>query len=295
MFDKDGGQRVKKVIITGANSGLGKATTYEMLKRGYEVIMVCRSEKRGVKAFQEILEQSQNKHVVLELCDLSSFESILEFSKRIKEKYEAIDVLINNAGVILTKRQETKEGFEMQIGVNHFGHVLLTRELLPLLKKADSGRIVVVSSGAHKGGKIYFHDLQLKKNYSTFRAYAQSKLANVLYVKSMAKKLRQTNVTINAVHPGAVGTNFGVDRDTGFGKTLLKVLGIFFLTPEEGARTIIYLADSKEVEGKSGGYYYKQKPSEISKYAKQRSITHRFYKLTNALIDEKLKTMMENR
>ena len=280
---------MKKVIVTGANSGVGKAIAYAMLERGYEVIMVCRSRQRGERALKELLKKSKNKQVTLELCDLASFESILNFTERIKKKYASIDRLINNAGVILTNREETEDGFEKQIGVNHFGHVLLTRELLPLLRQAESARIVVVSSGAHKVGKIHFNDLQLKYNYAMFRAYAQSKLANILYVKSMARKLKNTKITINAMHPGAVGTNFGVNRETGFGKTLMKIVGIFFLTPEEGAKTAVYLADSNEVEGKTGGYYYKKKPIKVSTYARNRKREHRFFKLTNKLIDYRLK------
>lgn len=278
---------MKRVIVTGANSGMGKAIATEMAKRGYEVIMVCRSEARGQEALQEVTTKSQSQTVTLELCDLSSFQSILAFTERIKLKYDVIDVLINNAGLILTKRQETKEGFEMQLGVNHFGHFLLTQELLPCLKKAPEGRIVVVSSGAHKAGKIHFEDLQLTKGYSAFKAYSQSKLANLLFTKAMAKRLKGTKVTINALHPGAVGTNMGVSRETGFGKSLMKVLGLFFLTPEEGARTTVYLADAKEVAGKSGGYYYKQKLSPISKRAHDVSMIEKFYKVSEQLVKEK--------
>lgn len=274
----------KRVIVTGANSGMGKAISVEMAARGYDVIMLCRNEKRGQQALLEVKEKSRSNAVTLEICDLASFESILQCVSRLKEKYSAIDILINNAGLILTGRQETKEGFEMQIGVNHFGHFLLTQALMPLLENTSESRIVVVSSGAHKAGKIHFEDLQLTKGYSAFKAYSQSKLANLLYVKAMAEVLKGTSITINALHPGAVGTNMGVNRETGFGKGIMKLLGKFFLTPEEGARTTVYLAVSPDVKGLSGGYYYKEKLSKISKIAQDPKTVQRFYTLSQQLV-----------
>lgn len=278
---------IKRVVVTGANSGMGKAIAVEMAKRGYEVIMLCRDEKRGHAALREVKKLSGSTSVSLELCDLASFESILRCTKRLSEKYEWIDCMINNAGVILTKRYETEDGFEMQIGVNHFGHFLLTKELLPLIKNASEGRIVVVSSGAHKVGKIHFDDLQLTKGYHAFKAYAQSKLANLLYVKAMAEVLKGTGITINALHPGAVGTNMGVNRETGFGKGIMSVLSKFFLSPEEGAQTSVYLAVSPDVKGLSGGYYYKQKLAKTAKIAQNKEVILKFYQLSNTLVEEK--------
>jgi len=278
---------IRRVVITGANSGMGKATAIEMAVRGYEVILLCRNEKRGIEAMNEVVERSQSQKISLEICDLSSFDSIKACANAIRTKYEYIDILINNAGLILTKRQETTEGFEMQLGVNHFGHFLLTQKLLPLLEKSSEGRIVIVSSGAHKAGKIHFDDINLVSGYSAFKAYAQSKLANLLYTKAMAKRLVGTTVTINALHPGAVGTNMGVNRETGFGKGLLKVLSLFFLTPEEGSRTAVYLAVSPEISGKSGGYYYKEKLAKPSRLGEDEELIERFYQLSLSLVNEK--------
>jgi len=279
---------IRRVVITGANSGMGKATAIEMAVRGYEVILLCRNEKRGIEAMNEVIDRSQSQKISLEICDLASFDSIKQCANTIQSKYEYIDILINNAGLILTKRQETVEGFEMQIGVNHFGHFLLTQELLPLLKKSSEGRIVIVSSGAHKAGKIHFDDVNLTSGYSAFKAYAQSKLANLLYTKAMAKRLSGTGVTINALHPGAVGTNMGVNRETGFGKGLLKVLSLFFLTPEEGSRTAVYLAVSPEMSGKSGGYYYKEKWVKPSHRGDDETLIEKFYLLSESLVNEKI-------
>lgn len=281
----------RRVIVTGANSGMGKAIATEMAHRGYEVIMLCRSELRGKQALEEVVDRSQSREVTLEICDLASFKSILSCAARLKEKYDCIDVIINNAGLILTKREETQEQFEMQIGVNHFGHFLLIEELLPLIQQSTEGRIVVVSSGAHKVGKIHFDDLQLIKGYSAFKAYAQSKLANLLYTKAMATRLKPSGICVNGVHPGAVGTNMGVNRETGFGKGLLQLLSYFFLTPEEGARTSVYLAISPEVKGKTGGYYYKQKLASISKLADNKELVEKFYALSEKLVAEKRKNV----
>jgi NAD(P)-dependent dehydrogenase (short-subunit alcohol dehydrogenase family) len=284
----------RRVLITGANSGIGKAISIEMALKGYEVIMLCRNEKRGIEAFNEVVERSHSKQVTLEICDLSSFESILTSASKLKATYEHIDVIVNNAGLIVTKRQVTQEGFEMQLGVNHFGHFLLVRELLPLIKESTEGRIVVVSSGAHKIGKIHFDDLQLEKSYTAFKAYSQSKLANLLYAKALAKQLKEFNISVNALHPGAVGTNMGVDRETGFGKGLMKILSHFFITPEEGARTAVYLAISPEVNGLSGGYYYKQKLAPVSKAGENSELIQRFYELSEKLVKEKIEKLSKN-
>jgi NAD(P)-dependent dehydrogenase (short-subunit alcohol dehydrogenase family) len=257
------------VLITGANSGMGKASSIELAKTGAKIVMLCRDEKRGSLARDEVVKLSGNNAVDLMTCDLGSLSDIRKFCDEFKKKYGRLNVLINNAGVILPGRHVTKDGFEMQFGVNHLGHFLLTNLLLDVMTNVSAPlgtstsvpvRIVVVSSGAHRIGKIHFDDVNLTKNYTVWRSYAQSKLANILFTYELARRLKGQPITVNALHPGAVATDMGVNRETGFGKFLTRLLKPFFLSPLEGAGTAIYLATSEEVSGVTGKYFYKKKP-----------------------------------
>ena len=254
----------RTVLVTGANSGMGKATVASLADMGAKVIMLCRSETRGKQALDEVMQES-GRDVSLMLCDLGSMDSIRDFVVRFRLEYDRLDVLINNAGVITPDRRETKDGLELQFGVNHIGHFMLTLLLLSLLKKSDDGRIVVVGSGAHKAGRIHFDDLNLKR-YNVVRSYGQSKLANLLFTRELDRRLKARGIpiTVNCVHPGAVATQMGVDRNTGFGKTMVGILKPFFLTPEVGAKTAVFLA-SKDTDGVSGQYFYKCAVAKSSK------------------------------
>jgi NAD(P)-dependent dehydrogenase (short-subunit alcohol dehydrogenase family) len=273
----------KVVIVTGANSGMGMATTKAMLSEGARVIMLCRSEKRGNEAYKKLLAEGFDENKLeLILCDLGDYASVRAFANQVKEKYDRIDVLINNAGFISLDRQETKEGLEMQFGVNHIGHFLLTTELLDLM--GEGGRIVNVASGAHKTGKIHFDDINLKKGFNVIKAYSQSKLANVLFTRELARRLSDRGITVNCCHPGAVATNIGIDRDTGFGKTITGLLKPFFQTPEEGARTAIFLATDESVKDITGEYFYKCKIAKSSKRSKDMELAKRLYEFSEELV-----------
>ncbi|WP_046227088.1 SDR family oxidoreductase [Paenibacillus dauci] len=250
----------KRIFITGANSGMGLAATIELARRGHEVIMGCRNEERGQQALQQARQESGSDNITLMKCDLGSLATIRHFAEEYNKRYDYLDVLLNNAGVVNLKRKETSDGFEMSIGVNHLGHFLLTHLMLDSLKQAKAGRIVVVSSGAYKLGKIHWEDPNLHSGYNVIKAYAQSKLANIYFTRILAQRLEGTSVTVNSLHPGAVATSIGVDRETGFGKRILASVAHmpFFQTPEQGAETAIFLADDASVEGKSGAYYYRK-------------------------------------
>lgn len=195
----------KVVIITGANTGLGKATAAELAKRGGKVYMACRSEERGMAALNEIKESTGNNVFFMKL-DLASLDSIREFSKKFHEVETRLDILVNNAG-LLSPLERTKDGFELNMGVNHLGHFLLTNLLLDLLKTAAPSRIVVVSSMIHKIGGINRDDLNSVNSFAgSWRAYANSKLANILFVRKLAKILDGSGVTINSLCPGGVDT-----------------------------------------------------------------------------------------
>ena len=198
----------KTVIITGANGGIGKETAVDLARRNARVIMA--DIQGGEETAADVRKRSGNDNVVFRYLNLASFTSIRQFAARILEEEPCLDILINNAGISSCPYRKTEDGFEMQFGVNHLGHFLLTNLLLERLKEAPSARIVVVSSIAHRFGKIRFHDLNAEKSYNKFRAYYQSKLANVLFTRFLAKCLEGTNVTVNALHPGFVRT--GITR-----------------------------------------------------------------------------------
>lgn len=268
----------KTVLVTGANSGMGLATTVEMARRGAHVIMACRSRQRGEEALAEAVRQSGSDQIRLMLCDLGSFASIRAFAEEFTAGYPVLDVLINNAGVVAIRRELTSDGYEQDLGVNHLGHFLLTMLLLDRLKHAEQGRIVVVASGAYKIGKLHLEDHTLSRGFNPAKAYARSKLANILFTRELAAQLKGTRVTVNCVHPGAVGTSIGVNRETGFGRSLLKLLSYFFLTPEKGADTAIYLAAAPELSEVSGQYYYRREIKELSPRAKNTEEAARLWK-----------------
>ncbi|ASA19617.1 SDR family oxidoreductase [Paenibacillus donghaensis] len=267
----------KIVVVTGGNSGMGLATTIELARQGAKVIMVCRSRERGEAALASARLKSGSQQIELMLCDLASLESIRRFAADFIASYPVLDVLVNNAGVVSVKRQLTADGFELDLGVNHLGHFLLTDLLLEPLKGAEQGRVVVVASGAYKIGKMYYSDPTLSRGYNPAKAYGRSKLANILFTRELAARLQGTRVTVNAVHPGAVGTNIGVNRETGFGRSVLKLLSYFFLTPEQGADTAVYLATAPELKETTGQYYYRRKINELSPRAKSREEAQRLW------------------
>lgn len=258
---------MKTALVTGANSGMGLTTTIELVKQGYHVVMMCRNTRRGKVAWISAKEQTRSEELTLMQCDLGSLESIRNFAEEFKSKFSKLDVLVNNAGVVSVKRRLTDDRFEAHLGVNHLGHFLLTNLLLEELKASDQGRVVTVSSGAHKWGKIDFDDPHFEKGYNVAKAYGRSKLANILFTKALAKRLEGTNVTANAVHPGAVSTNLGIDRKTEFGKSVHKILKPFFQSAEEGAATTVYLATAPELKDVTGKYFYQMEEIDVSEDA----------------------------
>ncbi len=268
-------------IVTGANSGMGKATVAALSDKGYEVVMLCRDSKRGNDAFKELKEENPERNIKLMFCDLGNYSSIRSFVDDFDQEYSALDLLINNAGFISLDRQETSEGVERQFGINHLGHFLLTNQLIPYMP--ENSRIVVVASGGHKAGKIHFDDISLTKGYNVVKAYGQSKLANVLFTRELARRLKDKKITVNCCHPGAVATNMGVSRDTGFGKTITGILKPFFLTPAEGGRTAVFLATEPSVSNMTGDYFYKCKIAKSSKASKNMDVAKRLYELSEEM------------
>ncbi len=274
----------KTAIVTGANSGMGMATVRALSDMGARVIMLCRSKKRGREALER-LNSEKPRDLDLILCDLGGYDSVRSFVSKVRESYSHIDILVNNAGFISLDRQETKEGLERQFGINHIGHFLLTTSLLDLMGKG--ARIVVVASGAHKTGKIHFDDINLHRGFNVIKAYSQSKLANVLFTRELARRLKDKGITVNCCHPGAVATNIGIDRETGFGKTVTGLLKPFFQTPEQGARTAVFLATDDSVADVSGEYFYKCKIAKSSKRSKDMELAKELFEFSEKLINNK--------
>jgi NAD(P)-dependent dehydrogenase (short-subunit alcohol dehydrogenase family) len=256
----------KVVIITGANSGIGKETAIDLAKRGGKVYLACRNMKRGEDALKEIKEKSGTDNVHLLQLDLASLDSVREFSRKFHQLESQLHILINNAGVMACPKALTKDGFEMQLGTNHLGHFLLTNLLLDLLKASSPSRIVVVSALAHKYGSINKEDLMSVKSYNKYKAYIQSKLANNLFTHELAKKLQGTGVTVNSLHPGIIVTELVrhlIDNATV--KMIFEPIAKLILkTPEEGAQTQICLAVDPNLAEVSGKYFVDCKQAKAS-------------------------------
>lgn len=274
----------KVVFITGANSGIGKAIALRLSREGAHVIMVCRNPEKGEAARVAVARESGDHKVDLMIADLSSIEDTIRLANQVLDNYDGLDVLINNAGVILPNRKETVDGLETQFAVNYLAPFILSSLLKPLLINRR-GRIIHVSSGAHKIGKFNFLDLQLKRGYSAFKAYSQSKLALTMLTMMQAEAYKDSGVTVNCLHPGAVATNISVDRASGARVQLMKWLSLFFLSPEDGAETAIFLAKSHVVDNESGGYYYKSKQNKPSKLVYDNTLRQQLLKHTLEILN----------
>ncbi|XP_076041325.1 retinol dehydrogenase 12-like isoform X2 [Oratosquilla oratoria] len=228
------------VVVTGSNTGIGKETAKDLSARGATVVLACRDIVKAGKAALEIRAATDGDVEVLKL-DLASFVSIRNFAEKLKKKYPKVHILINNAGIMTCPNWKTEDGFEMQMGTNHFGHFLLTQLVLPLMKHGDPARIITVSSHGHYGGKIPFDDWDyVKQGYDPFVAYSNSKAANVLFTRQLSKELEGTQIQVFALHPGCVATE--LMRHIPFGSYMMLTIDFFVKTPLEGAQTTIHCA-----------------------------------------------------
>ncbi|HWM51839.1 MAG TPA: SDR family oxidoreductase [Thermoplasmata archaeon] len=266
-------------LVTGANSGIGKATALGLARLGGTVVMACRSATRGEAARQDVVRDSGNSRTYLEIVDLASEESTRSFAEEFKGKYPRLEVLINNAGVYTPHREVTPDGLERTFEVNYLSGFLLTHLLLDLLKKSAPSRIVNVSSSAHSGGTIHFDDLQGEQRYGGFGAYGQSKLAQVLFTRELARRLEGTGVTVNACHPGVIRTNLGM----GGTSAVVRFVRMFFKGPEKGAETPIYLSISPEVERVTGKYFANKHVREPSRAARDPDVARRLFDVSAEL------------
>ncbi|NWQ93751.1 RDH12 dehydrogenase, partial [Burhinus bistriatus] len=256
----------KVAIITGANTGIGKETARDLARRG-KVIVACRDIAKAEAAATEIRAETGNQQVIVKKLDLADTKSIREFAEKFLAEEKELHILINNAGVMLCPYSKTADGFEMHLGVNHLGHFLLTFLLLECLKQSAPARIVNVSSLAHHGGRIRFHDLHGEKSYNRGLAYCHSKLANVLFTRELARRLqgksqRRAEFTANALHPGSVHSE--LVRHSFVMTWLWKIFSFFLKTPQEGAQTSVYCAVAEELDSVTGQYFSDCQPAYVS-------------------------------
>lgn len=276
----------KVCIVTGANSGIGKATTMGLAQMGATVVMVCRDQSKGEEVQNEIKEKSGNDSIDLILADLASQASIRQLAEDIQQRYQQLHVLINNAGIVNLTRRETPDGFEVMFAVNYLAPFLLTNLLLEKLKASAPARIVNVSSDSHEAGYIRMDDLQSEKQYKFMRSYGQSKLALVLFTYELARRLQGTGVTANCLHPGFTATNIGQNGVGTVGRNIVKLIfSRLGISPEEGARTSIYLASSPEVEGVTGKYFTKSIPVRSAPISYDETLQHQLWEETTKLVN----------
>jgi len=276
----------KICMVTGANSGIGKATALELAQMGATVVMVCRDRARGEEARREITTKSRKNAVDLLQADLSSQQSIRQLVENFQHHYTHLHVLINNAGAAFPgRRRETVDGLEITFAVNYLAPFLLTNLLLDVLKASAPARIVNVSSAAHKSGYIQLDDLQAEKLYRPMRTYPQAKLAVVLFTYELARRLQGTEVTANCLHPGFVATNFAQSDGGPAVRLLVKLLGSFGASPEKGAKTSIYLASSPEVEGVTGQYFVKSIPRRSAAISYDESLQRQLWEQSAKLVN----------
>jgi len=279
----------KTVIVTGGNSGIGKAAATALATAGARVVITARNEQRGRDAVADIAAASGSQQVELSVFDLADLSSVRAGAADLLERCLRIDVLLNNAGLILSERQLSADGYEATFATNHLGPFLLTDLLLDRLRASAPSRIVNVASTAHNFARrgMVFDDLMADRSYRPMEVYGRSKLANILFTVELAKRLEGTGVTANSLHPGSVSTGYARDGDTtglmAWGVKVYNLLPIS-LTPEKGARTSVYLCSSPEAEGVTGTYFAKCKEKVPSANARDEAAAARLWQVSEELV-----------
>ncbi len=270
----------KICMVTGANSGIGRETALGLAKMGATVVMVCRNRAKGEAAQRDIKQQSGNDAVDLLLADFASLQAVRQLASEFQQRYNRLDVLVNNAGSFFGQRILSTDGYEMTFAVNHLASFLLTNLLLDTLKASTPARIVNVSSDAQMAGILNFDDLQMSKRYRMFAAYAQSKLANTLFTYALARRLEGTGVTVNCLHPGVVATNIWSQPLPPFLRPLAGISRFFGISAVQGARTSLYLATSADVEGVTGKYFADCREKTSAKISYDTAVQERLWEIS---------------
>jgi retinol dehydrogenase-12 len=277
----------KTILITGATNGIGKAAAINFAESAKSIAFTYRNEELAKNLKNEMQKINPNLSINSFFCDFSVQDSIRECADKIKNDLKAIDLLINNAGVVNTEYSETIDGIENTFAVNHLGYFLFTNLLLDLVKKESESRIINVSSAAHHFVKgMQWDDINYKDDFKMgLKAYGQSKLGNILFTKQLAKKLQKDGVTVNAIHPGGVNTSLGNQNNSLLGRVLKIILKPFFRSPLKGANTIIYLA---EIDGLSitGAYWVDGRVAKTSHYSKNEAEAEKLWRLSEKLVNQ---------
>lgn len=261
------------MLVTGSTDGIGKETARRLAEMGATILVHGRSRERGEETVSDLRERTGNEGLSLVVGDLSSLRETRGIAEQVRAEHDRLDVLINNAGVVAEERIETEDGYELTFAVNHLAPFLLTNLLLEDLKRAAPSRIITVSSTAHGYTKIDFDDPNLERGYSMNRAYARSKLANLLFTYELARRLEGTGVTANALHPGVIGTKL---LDVGFGGGGSPV--------ESGAETSVYLATSPEVEGVTGRYFRTRREADSSPASHDEEAQRKLWEMSERMV-----------
>lgn len=272
----------KTVLITGGSSGIGAATARALAGMGAAVVIVSRNEARCKAVMEQIGAETGNHQLDYIVADLSSLEAVRAAAERFRSRHDRLDVLINNAGGIFMSRQLSVDGLEMTFALNHMSYFLLTNLLLDVLRASAPARVVNVASNAYRGATLDLDDLQMTRRYSGFAAYARSKLMNILFTYELARRLVGTGVTANALHPGFVASNFGLNNGQPW-KALIRLTQRFGISPVAGARTPVYLASSPEVEGVTGQYFVRNQAIQTAPITYDWALAARLWEVSAAL------------
>ncbi|MFD2200674.1 SDR family NAD(P)-dependent oxidoreductase [Shivajiella indica] len=271
------------LAITGPTSGIGAVTFQELCPAFDQVFLLARNKEKADLLLKSLPQEEQGKVIFVSL-DLADLDSVKNAAQTISNNTKSLDVLINNAGGIFPKKQITKDGFELTLSANHLGHFLLTHHLMPLLLKSDGPKVINVSSEAHRAAKVDFLDLNYEHHrYSSFNAYANVKLFNILFTKSLVEKYGEKGLASYALHPGVVNTNFGKEA-SGIFNIFWKLAKPFMISPKEGAQTSIFLVKSK-LSAKQNGYYFKnKKPMVPSGSARSKDIRNELWEISEKML-----------
>lgn len=283
LIENDQSMTNKTVLITGGTSGIGKETALGLARMNATLVIVGRDKERTSRAVDEIRRSTGNDHVEHCLCNLSSLTDVRRLAADFLSDHSRLDVLFNNAGAINGKRFLSQDGYELTFAVNHLAHFLLTDLLLDTLKKSAPSRIITTSSAAANIGHMHFDDLMLESNYTAFKAYSQSKLANQLFTFELARRLDQTGVTANCLHPGTVRTGFAMNNN-GALKVGMALFRPFMIDAKKAAETPIYLASSLEVQNLTGKYFKKKKLKEPPQAATDLEAASRLWEISEKLV-----------
>lgn len=279
----------KVILITGATNGIGLETARALAKMSARIVIVGRNPEKTQNVVNTLIQDTSNEHIEGLIADLSIQADIFELAETFQRKYDRLDILINNAGGFFYQREMTVDNLEKTFALNHMSYFILTNQLLNILRDSAPARVVNVSSDAHKMGvkHIDFDNLQGEKNYASFRAYGQSKLANVMFTYALARRVEQHGITVNALHPGFVNTGFGHSGGGLLSMGFSMLSRVFAMSPEQGAQTSIYLASSPDVQNVTGKYFAKSKPVESSPASHDVDDQERLWKISESLIRNK--------